>query len=92
MLKLLGAIKKAVEENKTDPISLAYLTGRIAVFEGKPQLYGTQFDWDENGEINANEFDDIAKVNQRRKAVGFNTLEEQTEIMKERVKKQTIQG
>jgi len=38
MLKLLGAIKKAVEENKTDPISLAYLTGRIAVFEGKPQL------------------------------------------------------
>lgn len=86
MKKSAELLKIAVNENKADPKSLAYLTDRIAVFEGKPQLYGTQFDWDENGEMNPNQFDDRTKVNQRRKAIGLNTLEEQTEIMKERVK------
>lgn len=86
MKKSAELLKVAVNEKKSDPKSLAYLTDRIAVFEGKPQLYGTQFDWDENGEMNPNQFDDIAKVNQRRKAIGLNTLEEQSEIMKERVK------
>ena len=33
----------------------------------------------------------MVKVNQRRKALGFNTLEEQTEVMKERVKKEKQQ-
>lgn len=86
MKKSAELLKVAVNENKADPISLAYLIDRIAVFEGEPQLYGTQFDWDANGEMNPNQFDNIAKVNQRRKVLGLNTLEEQTEIMKERVK------
>ncbi len=86
MKKTAELLKVAVKENKADPKALAYLTDRISVFEGKPQLYGTQFDWDENGEMNPNKFDEIAKVNQRRKAIGLNTLEKQTEIMKERVK------
>ena len=86
MKKSAKLLKAAVNENKADPKGLAYLTDRIAVFEGKPQLYGTQFDWDENGEMNPNKFDDIVKVNQRRQAIGLNTLEEQTYIMKERVK------
>lgn len=86
MKKSADLLEKAVEENKAAPISLAYLTDRIAVFEGKPQLFGTQFDWDENGEMNPHQIDDLAKVNQRRKALGLNTLEEQTVIMKQRVK------
>ena len=86
MKKFAELLKAAVNENKADPKDLAYLTDRIAVFEGKPQLYGTQFDWDENGEMNPIQFDDIAKVKQRRKAIGLNALEEQAEIMKERVK------
>lgn len=86
MKKSADLLKIAVNENKANPKGLAYLTDRIAIFEGKPQLYGTQFDWDENGEMNPNQFDDIAKVNQRRKAIGLNTLEEQTKIIKERVK------
>ena len=85
MKKSAKLLKVAVNERKADPEDLAYLTDRIAVFEGKVQLYGTQFDWDENGEIKPNKFDDIAKVNQRRKAIGLNTLEEQIENMKERM-------
>lgn len=47
MKKSAELLKSAVNENKADPKSIAYLTDRIAVLEGKPQLYGTQFDWDE---------------------------------------------
>lgn len=86
MKKSAELLKEAVSENRADPKGLAYLTDRIAVFEGKPQLYGTQFDWDENGEMNPIQYDDITKVNQRRKVLGLNSLEEQTEIMTERAK------
>ncbi len=86
MKKAAELLQEAVQENKANPLGLAYLTDRIAVFEGKPQLYGTQFDWGKDGEMKPNLFDDITKVNQRRKALGLNTLEEQTEIMKEKVK------
>ncbi|GAB3639384.1 DUF6624 domain-containing protein [Spirosoma arcticum] len=71
----------AVSENKAGKKNLAYLTDQIAVLEGKPQLYGTQFDWDENGNLIPNLFDYLDKVNKRRKSI-----EEQTKIMQRRVK------
>ncbi len=74
------------KKKKADPRNLAYLTDRIATFENIPQLYGTQFDWDDNGELNPNDFDDINKVNQRRKSIGLNTLEEQTDILRTQAK------
>lgn len=86
MKKCAELLKKAVSENKADLKSLAYLTDRIAVFEGKPQLYGTQFDWDENGNLSPNLFDDLTKVNERRKSIGLNTLEERTEIIRKQAK------
>jgi hypothetical protein len=46
MKKCVMLLKSAVNENKADAKNLAYLTDRIKVFEEKPQLYGTQFDWD----------------------------------------------
>ncbi|NVK49562.1 MAG: hypothetical protein HWE09_07315 [Cyclobacteriaceae bacterium] len=76
----------AVNENKADPKCLAYLTDRIAVFEGRPQLYGTQFDWDQNGQMSPNKYDDLLKVNERRKAIGLNSIEEQIEIIQKRIK------
>lgn len=82
MKKCLKLLEVAVSENKVNSKNLAYLTDRIAVFEGKPQLYGTQFDWDENGKLSPNHFDDLTKVNKRRKLIGLNTLEEQTEIIR----------
>lgn len=85
MKKCAGLLEKAVEENQADAKQLAYLTDRIAVFEGRPQLYGTQFDWDENGEMNPSPFDDLEKVDQRRKTIGLNLLEEQTEIIRKQV-------
>ena len=86
MKKCAKLLEKAVNENKADQKSLAYLTDRIAVFEGKEQLYGTQFDWDEYGNLSPNHFDDINKVNWRRKSFGLNTLKEQTEIIRRQAK------
>lgn len=86
MKKCVVLLEKAVSENKADPRNLVYLTDRLAVLEGKQQLYGTQFDWDENGELSAINFDDLAKVNQRRKLSGLNTLEEQTVIIRRQAK------
>ena len=86
MKKCAALLKSAVRENKASPQNLAYLTDRIAVFEEKLQLYGTQFDWDENGNLSPNPYDDLAKVNERRKSIGLNTLEEQTELIRIRAK------
>lgn len=85
MKKCVVLLEKAVAENQADAKHLAYLTDRIAVFQGEAQLYGTQFDWDENGEMNPNPFDDLEKVNFRRKTIGLNSLEEQTEIIRNQV-------
>ena len=74
----------AVKEQQANPQNLAYLLDRIAIFEGRPQLYGTGFDWDENGELNPQTYDDLSQVNKRRIAIGLNTLEEQITIIRER--------
>nr|WP_320020819.1 DUF6624 domain-containing protein [uncultured Draconibacterium sp.] len=86
MKKCMKLLEIAVRENKANSKNLAFLTDRVAVFENKPQLYGTQFDWDENGELNPNLFDNLTKVNQRRKSIGLNSLEEQTEIIRKQTK------
>lgn len=86
MKKCVGLLESAAKENKADLKNLAYLTDRVAVFEGNPQLYGTQFDWDENGNLSPNRFDNLTKVNERRNSIGLNTLEEQTEIMRRQAK------
>lgn len=88
MKKCAELLKDLVNKNRADPKNLAYLTDRIAVFEGKAQLCGTQFDWDENGEMVPNDFDDLIKVNQRRKAIGLNTLEKQTALIRHQMEKE----
>lgn len=88
MKKCEELLKIAVRKNTANPIHLAYLTDRIAVFSGKPQLYGTQFDWDENGNLSPNKFDSLSRVNKRRKSIGLNTLKEQTEVIRNRMKRE----
>ena len=86
MKKCLVLLKVAVENHKADSKNLAYLSDRILTFENKPQLYGTQFDWDQNGVLSPQQYDDLKKVNQRRTSIGLNTLEEQTTIIRAQAK------
>lgn len=86
MKKCMALLEKELVADKADHVLLAYLTDRIAVLEGNPQLYGTQFDWNNQKELAPNHYDDLDKVNQRRKSIGLNTLEEQTLVIKNRAK------
>lgn len=86
--KCAKLLAEAVENAEADPLQLAYLTDRIAVFSDRPQLYGTQFDWDAAGNMSPNAYDNAEKVNARRAALGLNTLAEQTDLMRERAKKE----
>jgi len=88
MRKCAVLLHDAVDENKANTLHLAYLEDRIAVLEGRKQLYKTQFDWNQSGELSAQPFDDLYKVNQRRKSLGLNSLEEQTHIMRSRAAKE----
>lgn len=88
MRKCATLLAKAVGEQRANPVNLAYLSDRIAVFEGRSQLYGTQFDWDEDGEMRPQAYDDLSAVNRRRKSIGLNTLEEQTELLSRRTEQE----
>lgn len=88
MRKCLKLLEDSTPETHAEKINAAYLSDRIAVFEDRPQLYGTQFDWDENGKLSPNIYDDLNKVNERRKSLGLNSLEEQTASIRNRAQKE----
>ncbi len=46
---MLPVLTAAAAAGDVDPAQVAMLDDRIRVFEGRPQRYGTQYDWDEDG-------------------------------------------
>jgi hypothetical protein len=88
MRKCLQLLNDCAQEHPEDAIARAYLSDRIAVLEAKPQRYGTQFDWDDNGVLSPNAYDDLAQVNKRRLQLGLNTLEEQTALLRAQAKEE----
>lgn len=54
----------------------AYLQDRICVFEGRLQIYGTQFDWDDAGNLSPRPIENPESVNARRASVGLGTIED----------------
>lgn len=69
-------LEAAAAEEKVPAWQPAYLTDRIHVLEGRPQLYGTQFDWDEAGEMSPVPIEDAAGVDARRAAIGLPPMAE----------------
>lgn len=67
----------AIPRGDANALDAAYLSDRIAVFEGRPQLYGTQFDWFE-GELSPAPIADPEDVERRRASVGLPPLAEVT--------------
>jgi len=54
------------------PAKWAALTeDRIRMYEGRPQLYATNMNWNERGELVIGEVDDPERLDQRRAAVGL---------------------
>ncbi|HET7746750.1 MAG TPA: DUF6624 domain-containing protein, partial [Vicinamibacteria bacterium] len=67
-------LAEAVERGDAPAAQLAHLEDRIRTLEGRPQLYGTQLDWDESGQLAPLPLEDEAHVDERRAATGLGPL------------------
>jgi hypothetical protein len=76
--RCLALLQEAAARGAAPWSQVAYLEDRIRTFEGRPQRYGTQHDWDAQGELNPLPMEDAAHVDERRRAVGLGPLAEQT--------------
>lgn len=82
----LELIKAAASRGEAPLWQVAYLEDRIRSFEGRMQLYGTQYDWDERGEMSPfPEIEDPDRVDERRQVAGLIPLAENTRRMREGV-------
>lgn len=70
MKECLQEMRLAAGQNDYILELMAYTDDRVAYFEGRPQLYGTNSDWID-GELKRTPIEDIAKVDIRRKGVGL---------------------
>lgn len=73
----LVALREAVERGHAPPLQVALLDDRIRVSEGRPQRYGTQVDWDSDGELSPLPIEDPDGVDGRRRAVGLAPLHQE---------------
>jgi hypothetical protein len=70
-------LQAAVRRGDAAPLQAAMLEDRIRVLEGRPQLYGTQFDWDSTGQLSPLPIEDPTEVEARRRTLGLEPLEQQ---------------
>jgi hypothetical protein len=80
----LGLLAAAAEAGEASPVDAAYLADRIAVLEGKPQLFGSQFDWDESGALSPAPILDPDSVDERRAQLGLPPIGETIAAMRAR--------
>lgn len=80
--RCLTLLDEAAANGSVPPWQPAMLLDRIRTFEGKPQVYGTSFDWDEHGLMSPRPIADPASVDERRAAVGLPPLAEATALQR----------
>ena len=75
----LPLLEKAAAAGEVPPWQPAFLEDRICCFEGRPQRYGTQLDWDEHGELSPLPLQDPDRVDSYRSSVGLGPLADRVE-------------
>ncbi len=80
-LRLLG---RAVAASDAPAWQEAYLTDRIRMNEHRAQVYGTQLDWDSEGQLSPWKIETAAEVDKRRAEVGLMSLAEAVELARQR--------
>lgn len=68
-------MRLAVADDDYIPELLAYIEDRVAYFEGRPQLYGTNLDWID-GELKMSPVADPVHLDLRRKSLGLLPISE----------------
>jgi hypothetical protein len=76
----LSLLKAAAIAADVPLVQVAMLEDRIRSNEGRGQLYGTQFDWDERGQLNPLPIEDEGNVDVRRAEVGLGSLAQAVEL------------
>jgi hypothetical protein len=66
----------AIPLGQANPLDAAYLADRVAVFEGREQTFGTQFDWDADGLLSPAPMRDPETLDERRESVGLPPIAE----------------
>jgi hypothetical protein len=79
----LELLKKAVKDGEARGDQLALLTDRVLMFEGKPQIYGTQTKTTKEGKLEVWKIEDEANVDKRRAEVGLGPLAEYIERLRQ---------
>ena len=72
--RALELLREAVQQGSAPALHAAMLEDRIRCFEGRPQLYGTQFDWDADGCMNPLPLEAADGIDSRRSTVGLGPL------------------
>ncbi len=80
--KLLPLLEAAVQQREASGSDLAYLTDRVRLHSGLPQLYGTQLDMKGPCEFSLSPISDPASVDARRKSVGLPPLNEYMQMFR----------
>lgn len=71
--RVLVLMQAAVAEGEASGSDLAYLTDRVRRAQGKPQVYGTQFQ-EVDGVLQLQPVEDLAQLDARRAAVGLESM------------------
>lgn len=79
MRRGLELLRVAERRNEVEPVDVVMMEDEILTLEGKPQLYGTQLDWDANGELSPCPIADPQDADVRRHAAGLVSLTEEIE-------------
>ena len=77
-------LEAAARGGGANPVHAAMLEDRIRFFEGRPQRYGTQLDWDAAGSLSPGEVEEPQRLAERRLAVGLPPLAEQVQEARRR--------
>ncbi|MCC7432763.1 hypothetical protein IT412_04540 [Candidatus Peregrinibacteria bacterium] len=77
-------LMKSEREGEVSKRNIAYLEDRIAVADGKPQIYGTQFHKNSSGQLEPLPIQNADNVDKRRKEMGLEPLTENQRRIQER--------
>lgn len=83
MRRCLSLLQRAGRDDEAPLWQAAMLEDRIRMFEGRRQIYGSQFQQDENGEMIPYPIGNPEEVDERRRAVGLPPLQEKWAELKE---------
>jgi hypothetical protein len=84
MESCLALLREAVKKGDAEGCHFAYLQDRVLTMSGKPQIYGTQHDVDENCIAFPFPIENPGEVDMLRREMGLDTLAEATTRIQER--------